>query len=102
MSDTTPAADEEVPVDDREPLIVTDGTRHAVVDVEGLVLNVIVAPADFDPGDDSLHLVPLEEGLPVEPGDVVERDGRVLKAPPVERPLSLEERVAALEAKANQ
>lgn len=84
---------------DRVPLIVVDGTRQAVTDPGGEVVNVIIAPPDFDPGE-GLVLVDVPDDLSVEPGDRLVA-GQLTKAPPVERVPTLEERVAALEAQAN-
>lgn len=90
MSDPEPDAD-------REGLLVDEGVRCAVVDEEALVVNVIIAPEGFEPGE-GLELV-LVGYLNVDVGDTLTR-GRLTKAEPVpvERPASLEERVAALEA----
>lgn len=80
---------------DIEPLIVTEGTRQAVVDDEGLVVNVIIAPDDFDPGD-GCTLVPVPGDSPAEPGDRFVA-GSLTKTERPPRPPTLEERVAALE-----
>lgn len=84
------------PVAEREGLVVNAGVRCAVVDHDHLVVNVIIAPSDFEPGE-GLELV-LVGNLNVSVGDTLCR-GRLTKA---ERgpglPATLEERVAALEA----
>lgn len=83
-----------------EPQIVSEGTRHAVVDAEGLVVNVIIAPPDFDPGD-GLTLLPLDEDSPAGPGDTIKR-GKLTRAEPAPPEPTLEDRIAALEAKAER
>jgi hypothetical protein len=55
---------------DYTPQLVTGGRRYAVVDGEGLVVNVILWDGEtpYDPGD-GLELVRLEDGDRTEPGD---------------------------------
>lgn len=61
-----------------EANLVDEGTRHAVVDAVGLVVNVIIAPPDFEPGD-GLTLVALAKSSAASPGDRIRR-GKLTRA----------------------
>lgn len=71
---------------DRIPLIVSGGSRYAVVDEAGLVDNVVLWDGEtpFDVGE--LILLPLADDSPVGPGDLVDAEGVLLQRaePPAE------------------
>lgn len=87
---------------DRTPLIVAGGTRHAVI-LDGVVINVILwdGTTEFHPGD-GCDLVPIPEDSLIGPGDEVTlAKGNVTltkRAEPATVEPTVEERLAQLEA----